>query len=451
MFDTSAAQTGVFFNTTTQVGTGFSRISQARFDQDQFSQEFQLIGDADRLTYVAGVLYHEENVEDNAQAFNTMRFTNVAGSAAEVIPLNYQAQRIDRASRVKTTSQGVFGQATYTPPIMDDAFHLTVGARWTQDEKVGQLFTVNGARPVVNGVSAARDLNTTWDRFDPMVNLSFDVTKDIMLYAKYSTGYKSGGANSRSLFYTPFNPETVEMMEVGAKTEFWDGRARLNLAAYTGTYNDIQLDFSAQYIQTDPVTGLTLTTLRTTTETTNAPGKGDLSGFEADFTLAATDNLTFSASYAYNSVDIPDTKNPFRQANGQLITVPIPIYQVFTPETSGSVALDYEAPFMGVSLRAHIDANFDSGFYSNYTDVAYDPVTRAVTVQQPKGDEAMVVNARVALAEIAAGAGTATVSIWSRNLLDEEHVTQVYRGVQGGLGGFFNEPRSYGIEVGLKM
>jgi iron complex outermembrane recepter protein len=451
MFDTSSAQTGVFFNTTTGVGSGFSRMSQARFVQDQLSQEFQLIGEGDRLTYVAGVLYHEENVEDNAQAFNTMRYTNVSGSAAEVTPLNYQAQLIQRASRVKTTSQGIFGQATYTPAIMNDAFHLTVGGRWTQDEKVGQLFTVNGALPVVNGVSAARDLNKKWDRFDPMVNLSFDATQDILFYAKYSTGYKSGGANSRSLFYTPFNPETVEMMEIGAKTEFWDGRARLNLAAYSGSYNDIQLDFSAQYIQTDPVTGLTLTTLRTTTETSNAPGKGDLSGFEADFTFAATDNLTLSASYAYNKVDIPDTLNPFRQANGQLITVPIPIYPVFTPETSGSVAMDYEAPFMGVTLLAHLDANFDSGYYSSYTDVAYDSVTRAVTVAQPKGEDAMLLNGRLALADIAAGPGMATISLWSRNLLDEEHVTQVFRGVQAGLGGFFNEPRSYGLEVSLKM
>jgi outer membrane receptor protein involved in Fe transport len=63
------------------------------------------------------------------------------------------------------------------------------------------------------------------------------------VYGKWSTGYKSGGANSRSLTYAPFNPETVSMFEIGAKTEFLDRHARLNVAAYTGSYKNIQLDF----------------------------------------------------------------------------------------------------------------------------------------------------------------------------------------------------------------
>lgn len=442
---TMANQTGDFTN------FAFSRYSLARFDQNQSSEEIQLIGDTPSIKYVVGALYYREKVQDNAQAFVTNVFTNAAGSAYSILSVDYAAQRIDRASFVHTKSQGVFGQAIYTPPILDNALHLTLGGRWTKDEKVGQLFIINGAAPSVNGVAGPRVLNSSWSRFDPLVNLAYDVTPDVMVYGKWSSGYKSGGANSRSLFYSPFNPETVTMFEVGAKTEFWDHRARLNVAAYTGTYKDIQLDFSAQYQQIDPVTGKLLTTLRTTTETTNAPGNGDLKGFEADLTLAPMEGLTLSASFAHNVVDIPATKNPFPQSNGQLITVPIPIYQVYTPENSASAAIDWEAPLWGAKVMAHIDGNYDSGYYASYTDVAYDPVTRAVTVKQPKGDKAFVVNARVALTEVQTGAGMATFSIWSRNLLDEEHVFAKSQSVTAGTSGFFNEPRTFGFEVSLKM
>jgi iron complex outermembrane receptor protein len=449
-YDNGSASATMINGTPNFTGVKFGRYSLAKFDQHQFSQEFQLVGELPRLKYLAGALYYREHVQDNAQAFATNQFLDTSGTNYTVLALDYAAQRIDRASRVNTTSQGVFGQATYTPPIVDDALHLTLGGRWTNDKKVGELYIINGALPVVNGVSAARKLNTSWDRFDPLVNLSYDLSRDVMLYGKYSSGYKSGGANSRSLFYSAFNPETVTMFEAGAKTQFFDNRVRLNVAAYTGTYKDIQLDFSAQYQQIDPVTGALLTTLRTTTETTNAPGQGDLSGFEGEFTYAVMQGLTVSASYAHTVVDIPATKNPFRQSNGQLITVPIPIYQVYTPEDSASFAVDYEHPFMDAKIMVHLDANYDGGYYANYTDVAYDPITRAVTVPQPKGDKGVVVNGRLALANYPLGGSMATISLWGRNVLNEEHLFYKSRSVTSGVSGFYNEPRTFGVELNLK-
>jgi iron complex outermembrane recepter protein len=440
-----ANPTGNFLN------FGFGRYSLAPFKQDQFSHEIQLIGDTPRFKYVAGALYYRENVEDSASAFNTARFTDAIGQNFEILSIDYTRQRIDRASRVQTTSMGVFGQGTWTPQWLDERLHLTLGARWTKDEKVGSLFIVNGALPVVNGVSAARQLDSSWDRVDPLVNVAFDITDNVMVYGRYSSGYKSGGANSRSLFYAPFDPETVTMFEVGTKAELWDGRVRFNAAAYTGTYADIQLDFSAQYIQIDPVTNQVLTTLRTTTETTNAPGEGDISGAEFDLTLALTDNLTLSASYAHTIVDIPPTINPFRQADGRFITVPIPIYQVYTPENAGSISIDYERPFLTGNFLAHLEANWDDGFYANYTDVAYDPVTRAVTIPQPKGDESFNVNGRVSLADVPVGPGFATFSLWSRNLFDNEYVFYRSKSPLTGTAGFFNDPRTFGFEVKLTL
>jgi iron complex outermembrane recepter protein len=450
-----ATSPGIYNTSGNFQGVNFGRYSLASFRQMQFSQEFQIIGETERLKYVAGALYYREKVSDDARTYTTNTFTDAAGLNSTIISNNLVSpSTIARASKVNTTSQGVFGQATYTPPILDDALRITLGARWTRDEKVGQLYTVNGALPVVNGVSAPRNLNASWKRTDPLVNISYELSKTNMVYAKYSTGYRSGGANSRSLVYLPFNPETTTMYEIGSKNEFFDRRVRLNVSAYTGEYKNIQLDFSGQYVGIDPATGQLVTTLRTTTETINAPGTGKLRGFEADGAFAVNEHLTLSASFAYNKVEIPATLNPFPQnVSGVLrpITVPIPIYQVYTPEKSGSIAMDYERPLMGAKVILHLDANYSDGYYANYTDVAYDPATRAVTIKQPKGDASFIVNGRLSLGEIPAGGGKAALSIWSRNLFNEAHVFyRTFSDLQGETG-FYNEPRTFGFEVSVKM
>jgi iron complex outermembrane receptor protein len=432
-------------NTSTYKPNGaFSRYSLAMFAQNQFSQEIQLIGDTARLKYVAGAMAYREHTTDNAQAFNTMVW-NANGTAATVATYNIATVPYDRASRITTRSIGAFGQATWTPAILSDRLHVTGGARYTRDMKKGQLFIVNGATPNVDGVVAPRGLDAAWSRVDPLLTLAYDVTDAVHVYGKWSEGYKSGGANSRSLRYAPFNPETLSMFEIGAKTEFLDHRARLNLAAYTGAYKAIQIDFQANYIQI--VNGQVLQTNRTTIETTNAPGTGRAKGFEAELTFAPMAGLTLGASYSYNDVTIPATVNPFPQgASGVIVTTPIRIYPVYTPAHAASGSIDYDRSMGDYSLVAHLDANYDSGFYANYNDPA-------PGISQPKGDPGFIVNGRIGITDIALNDTGARLSVaaWGRNLFNEQHL--FYKGLNTltGLSGFFNEPRTYGLEATVKF
>jgi iron complex outermembrane receptor protein len=61
------------------------------------------------------------------------------------------------------------------------------------------------------------------------------------------------------------------------------------------------------------------------------------------------------------------------------------------------------------------------------------------------------VNARIALADMPMGSGTASVSLWSRNLFDEQHVFVKFLDPRFGYAGFFNEPRTFGLEVSVRM
>ncbi len=454
---TTVNPTASFLLATSNGPYQFARYSLAPTRQNQFSQELQAIGELGRIKFVAGALYYLENVQDSAQAFNTNQSSAADGSTNVLRQIDFTTQVVQRASHVTTTSIGVYGQGIYTPPIASDIFHLTLGGRWTQDKKEGTLFTVNGALPIVpvNGVnvSAAIPLNFTTSRFDPLVNLAIDVTNDIHLYGKWSTGYRSGGANSRSLTYARFNPETVSIFEIGAKTEFFDHHVRLNIAGYVGTYKNIQLDFSGLY--EDIVNGVRITTTRTTTDTVNAPGTGRVKGAEVELLIAPVRGLTLSASYAYNSVKIPNTINPFPLAgnNNQVLQVAIPIYQVYTPDHAASGAIDYDLPLHGFNLHGHLDGNYDSGFYVNYNDPTIDARTGAVRFQQPKGDPGFVVNGRLAVTEIDLGASDARLSIavWVRNLFNEEHLFYKSATPSGGVSGFFNDFRTFGAEANIKF
>ena len=61
-----------------------------------------------------------------------------------------------------------------------------------------------------------------------------------MFYVTYSTGFKSGGYNLGSA-QAPYNPEDIRDYEGGLKSDWLDGRLRLNAALFYYKYEDLQL------------------------------------------------------------------------------------------------------------------------------------------------------------------------------------------------------------------
>ena len=401
--------------------TNFSRYSLAGLWQHQFSQEFQAVGSTDRIDYVAGLYYFHENASDDAATPSTNRW-NADGTGYTIndpAPTIRGSRSIDRASRAEAESYAVYGQATYTPAILDEALHLTVGGRYTWDDKSGQLYMVSNAP--TNLTFAQKN-----DRFDPMVTLAYDASANTHLYAKYSTGYRAGGASSRSLTYRQFGPEEVKAYEIGAKTDLFDRRLRLNVAAFAMDREGSQIDFSLV-----TVTG---SSTRNTLETINAPGTTKIKGLEVESTLRVTEGLTLSAAYAYTDTKVPATRNPFSG-------VVQPVFIVFTPKNAGSVSADYEAPLWNATFRGHLDAN-------------YSDATQTFDQTDVKNDKSFIVNARLSLADVQMNDSGAllTMSLWSRNLLNKEYVYRRDPANRNTLGdyGNFNMPRTYGLEFSVR-
>ena len=397
----------------------FSRYSLAGLWQDQFSQEFQAIGSlGDRIDYVAGLYYFEETASDDAATPSTNRW-NADGTAYTILdptPTIRGFRSIDRESRAEAESKAVYGQATWTPAILNDALHITAGGRYTQDDKSGVLSKVSNA--VTNFT-----FDTTTKRFNPLLTVAYDVSDDINVYAKYAEGYRAGGASSRSLTYRSFGPEDIVSYELGLKSDLLDRRLRLNAAAFYSEREDSQIDFSL-------VTVIGAST-RNTLETINAPGTTKIKGIELEGTAVITDNFTVSGSYAYTDTEVPPTRNPFSGVVQQ-------VFIAFTPKNAFNIAADFHAPFVGATFKAHVDAN-------------YADATQAFDQFELKNDSSFIVNGRLALTDIATNEGgpVLEVALWSRNLLNEAHVYRRDPSNRATIGdyGNFNTPRTFGIEL----
>ncbi len=431
----------------------FGRYSLSDLYQQQFSQEFQAVGSlGTQLNYVGGLYYFKEHAKESAATpfsnqwnadgtgFTIRSSYGTSPAAGGTAGWERGTRFITRASHADAESYAVYGQGTYTPEQVSK-LHLTVGGRFTDDKRNGVLYIVN-----------AKNTNFMFtyskSRFDPLVNLAYDVSDAVNVYAKYSTGYRAGGANDRSQTFQPFNAEEVKAYEIGAKMDLLDRRLRVNLAAYAMDRTNSQTDFDN--VDTTPGSP---TQGAHTEETRNAPGVSQIRGFEADITASVTDNIKVGFSYAYTDVKVPPAPFPFAGNAAVPLGTPFPVHVVYTPPNAASTYIDYVAPLHGMTLRGHLDANYADPQYAFQTEFAdVSPTASLVQNVAVKTGKSFIVNGSVALADIGMGASVATLSFWSRNLLDETHIYRISAANRGTIGDYanFNPPRTFGIELRVK-
>ncbi|MBX3705689.1 MAG: TonB-dependent receptor [Pseudomonadales bacterium] len=387
------------------------RYSLAEVNQDQFSQELQILGSSERFRYVAGLFYFKEEADDAAVAPFTMVY-NADGSAVSLGPPvsfdNLGSQPGGRSSINEATSKAVFGQVTWTPNILADRLDITAGLRYTEDSKEGELLTPSSI-----------SYRYESDRMDPAVTLAYNWTDTINTYLRWGTAYRAGGANSRSATFRTFGDEEVETWEVGFKSELWDRRARVNLAAFYTDYTDLQFTFQ------NPENP-------SATETVNTNDKVVIKGIDADLTVLLLPELTANLNYAMILRDRPDQLNPFTGAT-------VPTNAGFSPKHAASVSLDYDfRPFNQGLVTLHLDSNYSSGSY---------------TASDERTSSYVLVNARATLGELKLGSlpGEFEVALWGRNLTDKEYDVFNYEvtgsSTTNGMIYWYGDPRTYGLEL----
>ena len=167
----------------------------------------------------------------------------------------------------------VYAQGTYEFTYQ---LSLTAGVRYTWDDTSANVNVQNYRDTGSPGVFTAAECSLTW--LDPttctgvlsqeseaptwVIDLDYDLADDVLLYGKYSRGYRQGSVNIIGpADFTNFEPEQVDVFELGAKTRFDAGAVRgtFNAAAFYSDFTDqqIQIAFFSSTGAASPTTGIT--------------------------------------------------------------------------------------------------------------------------------------------------------------------------------------------------
>ncbi len=243
-------------------------------EEKTFSQEFRAVTDFQGpLNFVAGLYWFQTRYDldmDNVFIF----FPDGSG------------QRTGHRSR----SVAAYVQGDYS---LTETLRLTLGARYTWEEKelrYHEPFQPDGLVPPVR----VEDLKEDWSEFTPRLGLDWQLSDEILVYASYAAGFKSGGWNGRAGTIASaseaYDPETVDTLEIGLKSDLFDRRMRLNLAAFQSSYKDLQLDINKPLIVDGSANSETVV---------DNVAKATIRGAELETRLRATEALTLNVTFGW--------------------------------------------------------------------------------------------------------------------------------------------------------
>ncbi len=362
---------------------------------DQLSQEFQLV--FPRSGAVEGIVGAFYSDADEASAFYQLL------PAVNAQPLS------DNHSTGSELASALFGQATVH---FADRWSSTAGLRLSREEiRVTTIGTgFQDSRSFLVATNDSDDLS--W-----VIDLTYAISDEIMLYAGVSTGYKSGGFVSTTLIngeLDTFGPEYLTAFEAGGKSQWLSGRLKLNAAAFFYDYEDLQVS-TATFLEDEAVFGV------------DNAAVARLYGLDAETAFVFSERWSVSAGVVW----LP--KREFVEYRNEVTGDTLSGNKlVRAPEWSANGAVGYERPLRDLgSLSARLEYSFRSDYF-------HTPENDPNFAQDSFG----LLNAYLRF-EAASQAWYVFAS--GRNLTDEDYFNQVFLQSSPGY------PDTYEIGVGIRF
>jgi iron complex outermembrane receptor protein len=372
---------------------------------DQFSQEVRLeSNDNDSpLKWVVGGLFMGRTWD------GTQRFYSLFPTLNNF--LDYAQQTDD--------SYAAFAQVDYT---ILPGLELTGGIRYTAEAK-DILRVPSHYAPL--GSPGSFFFNKSWSNISYKLGADYHIDDNKMVYASFSTGFVAGGFNSRvdsaALTGLPYSPEEVEAWEIGLKSDWYEHRLRVNLAAFTNKYSQLQV---GAFI---PGGGLQQAIVNNAYERAQ--------GLEAEITAIPIDHLNLSASVGYLDAH----------------------YTSFFANVFGTGAADYSylqvarAPKWTARFDAFYDIDLDGygtltpdASYSYETSHYTDLTNSIVGFQKSYG----VWDASLSYVE---PEGRYKVSIWGKNLNNQLRILSAVPSSGYFTQLYFDNPLTFGADLTIKV
>jgi len=421
----------------------FDSLPQADVDvpaiyrNDQFSQEFQVLYESDRLSGVLGAYYLDANSYTgfDVALFTTGDFLNAFYNTTAYTGLNGQT-----VGDVKTKTWSIFGDFTYD---LTDQLSLSLGGRYTSDKRTSSVLRQNlvgGYSDLFGGDAVPYQVDSdfygsrTFKEFTPRASIAFKPTPNHTLYASYSKGFKGGGFDPRGKTtqaidldndgtvseaeiadFMSFDPEKVDSYEIGWKGSVLDRRLNFSIAAFKNNYKDMQIlgsegvDANGDGIY-ESFRGIT----------TNA-ASAKINGIELEFNaLAGRDFAGLGSRFSVNgSFGYLDGKIKKFILNGVDVSSDRKIQN--TPDFTANMGFDLGLPMAGgiVDLLGSVSMRSDSQQFE-YSIPGLDQ------------DGFALVNASLVYT---ADSDRFSIGVHGKNLFDKRYVVSGYNYIDGDLAG----------------
>ena len=388
----------------------------ATWEQDSFELRVNFTGD--RLSYTAGAYYW-----DSAYGIDLTSYIGFGALFGLPFPFDDSIvfplfQEVDQT----TESLAFFVEADYA---LTEQLTLTVGGRYTDDDKTSSVVDASMPELAIEG-NPDNPFQKSWDEFTPKAGLRFQATDSLMFYGLYSKGFRAGGFNGRPLggeyeaAAQPYDPETVNNFEVGMKSEWMDGRVRLNVSAFFMEYKNKQEE------QSVPAVGGT----GQQTKVTNA-AEASINGVEVDFSWLVNEYFTLEGNLGWLDAE-------FDSLRDEALDVDLTYLELRrAPELTATIAPVVTIPIGQGQLVARAALRFVDDMELTFLN----------------SPQSSVGSHEVLDASITYMHGNMSVSVWGLNLTDDDSWVQAYDvGTDPSFDGLWTytavrPPRAYGAVV----
>jgi iron complex outermembrane recepter protein len=384
-------------------------------DHHQITQEFRLESSTEAaLDWQVGTLIYDELLKLDNVSYDTL-----GGN----IRNGYARQRQDNRA------YALFGALGYK---FNDQWRINGGLRYTRDQK--DFSAERLISPIGAGALAAQKVNPSANNLSGDVSLTYQATDDVSVYGRFARGFRAPSIQGRLLFgdrVSVANEETLNSFEFGAKSQFLDNRARLNVAVFDYRVNDLQLTAVGGQAN-----------FNTLINADHANGRG----IEVDLDAIVTDGLTTSLGVSYNDTKLDD-KNLAVQPCGSNCTVLDP-----AGPRAGTVLIDGNAlpqapKFIGNWL-ARYEGSVGAGTWYAQTDWSYRTKVNFFLYESKEFIGDPLLQGGLKLGYIW-GDGQYEAALVGRNIMNE---IEAVGGVDfNNLTGFTNQPRYVGVEFSWKQ
>jgi len=361
-------------------------------DSSSFTQELKATFNNDKIRSVFGLFY--TSIENDADT--NLKDLPVATVNPALAPFNAKLESVNNV-KTEIDNKAIFGELEYD---ISSKWTVLVGARYDQEtnkheSSTNPKVTDYGTLPpplqaavdaAVAQATSSEKYDSDYDAFLPKAGVIYNFNERLSLGATAQKGYKAGGAGISLATAETFqyDPEYTNSYELALRSVSLSGDSVFNVNAYHTNWSDMQV---VVIPPGGPNNDFTIE---------NA-GSSTLYGLEVGFSQVVNDSFNFFANAAYSKTEYDKYVTNGADYAGNSF--------VFAPELMASIGLEYAFTDNWV-LSA--DANYQSEAEGNNSNVDNMKVPGRTLVNAKFGYEA----------------NNWSASIYSRNLTNEQYVTQ---------------------------